>query len=82
MGNSYISYFSSFYKMILNPKNKHKLDSYEDILCTYLNQGKKPTKAVEMALEQYNNSREENKGICLRTAWRKYKKVKEKWYTK
>ncbi len=57
--------------------------SYEEILQMYLSKGEKPTRAVEKALEDYNNSRKLDKGICVRTAWRKYKKIKKcQWINK
>lgn len=66
--------------------------TYEELLLKYLQNGYKPTRAVENALEDYNNSRKLSDGICIRTAWYKYKKIKEKikncsekandkWYT-
>lgn len=63
--------------MSLEGKNKARLENYEEILLRYLKSGKKPTRAVEMALEEYNNQRERKDGICLRTAWYKYKKIKD-----
>lgn len=51
--------------------------TYEEILKKYLLRGYKTTRAVEKALEEYNNSRSIRNGICIRTAWRKYKKMKK-----
>lgn len=51
--------------------------TYEDLLLKYLQRGYKPTRAVENALDDYNNSRDEKESICVRTAWYKYKKIKE-----
>lgn len=48
--------------------------TYEEILLKYLRRGFKPTRAVETALDEYNNSRSVTKGISISTAWRKYKK--------
>ena len=66
--------------------------TYEELLLKYLQNGYKPTRAVENALEDYNNSRGLREGISIRTAWNKYKKIIEKkqfcsekandkWYT-
>lgn len=63
--------------MLIKNQNKPKLATFEEILYKYLNRGKKPTRAVEMALEEYNNNREEKAGISIATAWRKYKKIKK-----
>lgn len=49
--------------------------TYEELLLKYLQNGYKPTRAVENALEDYNNSRNLSDGICIRTAWYKYKKI-------
>lgn len=52
--------------------------TYEELLLKYLQNGYKPTRAVENALEDYNNSRGLREGISIRTAWNKYKKIIEK----
>ena len=61
---------------MINTNKKSILSSFEDILKKKLKEGSKPTRAVESALEEYNNSQGKNKGISIATAWRKYKKLK------
>ena len=51
--------------------------TYEELLLEYLAKGYKPTRAVECALDDYNNSRSVKKGISIATAWRRYKKIKK-----
>ena len=51
--------------------------TYEELLLKYLQGGYKPTRAVENALDDYNNSRSKKESMCIRTAWYKYKKIKE-----
>ena len=58
-------------------RNKVHTETFEEILRKYLNNGERPTKAVESALEEFNNSRSSKEGISISTAWRRYKKVKE-----
>ena len=53
--------------------------TYEDLLLKYLQRGYKPTRAVENALDDYNNSRNIRESISIATAWRRYKKIKEKF---
>lgn len=48
----------------------------------YLLEGEKPTRAINKALDEHNNSRSINEGISIRTAWYKYKKIKEKMVQK
>lgn len=55
-----------------------KSDGFDKILIKYLKIEKKPTKAVNKALDEFNNSREEKDGISTSTAWRKYKKIKKR----
>ncbi len=50
--------------------------TFEELLLEYLAKGYKPTRAVETALEEYNNSRSIGKGMSIRTAWYRYKKIK------
>lgn len=50
----------------------------ESLLYKNLKIEKKPTRAVEKSLEEYNNSRNEDNCICVMTVWRYYKKLKEK----
>ena len=50
--------------------------TYEELLLKYLQGGYRPTRAVENALIDYNNSRGMKESMCIRTAWYKYKKIK------
>lgn len=58
-------------------KIKVNFDNLQEILISNLNKEKKPTKAVEKTLEDYNNLREEEDCICILTVWRYYKKMKK-----
>lgn len=61
-------------------KRSVKVDVFqlESILYNNLKIEKKPTRAVEKSLEEYNYSRDEDDCICVMTVWRYYKKMKEK----
>lgn len=58
-------------------KVKVDFKNLNEILNFNLKKEKKPTRAVEKTLEDYNNIRDEEDCICVMTVWRYYKKMKK-----